>query len=222
MRQKGGVSKERIMNDPAFKRTRENGSEFNILAKGSKVFRNAAAILIRKAYDGTLNNRLMHVLAGVKNADLVSVRGERKIGIGLATAAGKVFLKGLDLNGRSSLRSLLAAPYALDTATGKVSIDNLIPAEQLVAPAHATHVSFQSAFMNLDFDTEISEVFYSPVENLPLNVTPVNLALTPTAVPSGAGNSFYLLLIEFYQEVNGVQYALNNGNYNSLTLLDVL
>jgi hypothetical protein len=36
-REKGGVDKSRIQNDPAFQRTRENGAEFGRAGKGDKV-----------------------------------------------------------------------------------------------------------------------------------------------------------------------------------------
>ena len=89
-------------------------------------------------------------------------------------------------------------------------------------PPNATHVSFQSAFLNLDFATSIFEITYSPITNLVLDSTVSTVTLTPTTVPAGAGTAFYLLLVEFFQEVNSVQYALNNGNFNTLSLLDVV
>ena len=58
--------------------------------------------------------------------------------------------------------------------------------------------------------------------NFPLNLTAATQVLTPSGFPSGGGNLFFFLLIEFYQEVNGVQYALNNGNFNALCLLEVV
>ena len=44
-REKGGVDGSRIANDPAFQRTRENGSEFGRAGKGGKVIRNAIRLL---------------------------------------------------------------------------------------------------------------------------------------------------------------------------------
>jgi len=49
-------------------------------------------------------------------------------------------------------------------------------------------------------------------------ITPV---LTPTAVPAGVGVKMAVLLIEFFQEVNGVKYLLNNGAFNVLQLVAV-
>ena len=40
VRSKGGVSKNRIMNDPAFVRTRENGAEFSSIVGSGKNFEN--------------------------------------------------------------------------------------------------------------------------------------------------------------------------------------
>ena len=222
IRSKGGVSKERILTDPAFKRTRENGTEFGTITSAGRLFRNANAILIKKAYDGTLNTRLTHLLAKVKNADLVSVRGQRNITGGLTTPEGKAFLRGFDFNSRSQLRSIFAAPYTLDIATGKLGLTDFIPAEQVDAPPHATHVGLQTAFVHVDFGTQLSEVAYSPMEILPVNMTSVNLSITPSLVPAATGTLFYVFLVEFWQEVNGVQYALNDKTVNALTVLEVV
>lgn len=50
-RTKGGVDANRIANDPAFQRTRENGSEFGRAGKGGKVIRNAIRVLLQNAKD---------------------------------------------------------------------------------------------------------------------------------------------------------------------------
>jgi hypothetical protein len=40
-------------------------------------------------------------------------------------------------------------------------------------------------------------------------------------VPSGAETDLYLLQIEFYQEVNAVQYSLKNGAHNALSVVEI-
>ncbi|SNR83285.1 hypothetical protein SAMN04488111_3352 [Lutibacter flavus] len=57
-REKGGVDKSRIANDPAFQRTRENGVEFRTAGKGGKLVRNAIRILLQNAKDKRVVNRL--------------------------------------------------------------------------------------------------------------------------------------------------------------------
>lgn len=222
VRTKGGVSKERIMNDPAFLRTRENGSEFGSVAGSGKLLRNSCSVLTKSAYDGSLSNRLVQELTKVKNADTTSARGERKVSAGIITVEGKLVMKGFNFNSKAPLSTILFAPYVLDTPSGKVSIVDLNPLDMLKYPSHGTHVSFQSAFLNLDFTTGDSEITYSVITNLVIDSTVNSVTLSPTGVPAGVGTAFYLLLIEFFQEVNGVQYSLNNGNYNTLALLDVV
>lgn len=222
VRNKGGVNKERIMNDPAFIRTRENGVEFKTVAMSGKMLRESVNVLSRKAYDGTLSNRLVQLLSKVKNNDTTSSRGDRQVYIGMTKTEAKQLMKGFDFNNRSSLGSVLYAPYTLDTANGEVEIIDLVPLDMLKFPSHSTHVSFQSGFLDLNLETGESQITYSPIVNLPLNMTVSNVTLTPSASPVGTGFKFYLLLIEFFQEVNGVQYALNNGSYNVLNLLEVV
>jgi hypothetical protein len=45
--------------------------------------------------------------------------------------------------------------------------------------------------------------------------------LTPSTVPTGTGVNIYVLLLAFFQEVNGFKYLLNNGAYNVLHILEV-
>jgi hypothetical protein len=78
----------------------------------------------------------------------------------------------------------------------------------------------KGAFANVDFTNEISAIEYSPVTNLPIDGTNTPVTLTPAGVPAGTGTKFYLLLIEFFQEVNGIQYSLKNGSYNVLNIVD--
>ena len=49
VRKKGGISKERIENEPNFVRTRENGSEFGHSGKSGKLLRLALGNMVYKA-----------------------------------------------------------------------------------------------------------------------------------------------------------------------------
>ena len=57
--------------------------------------------------------------------------------------------------------------------------------------------------------------------NVPINATPGNVVLTPVAVPTGAGTNLFLLEVEFFQMVNGLQYSLKNGAFNALSIVEV-
>ena len=222
VRRKGGVSKERILNDPNFVRTRENGAEFGHSANSGKLLRGAVGSFVFKAKDSKLSSRLMQKMSVVKNFDTVSARGSRNVATGIGTPQGKLVLKGFDFNINAELNSVLFAPVVVTTATGVIKINNLIPAEQMQFPQGATHFSLQGAFLKLDFATGVSDIKFSNVVNLPINFISATSTLTPTAVPVGTGVSFYLLLISFYQLINGVQYGLKNEEYNVLNVLEVV
>ena len=222
VRTKGGVSKNRIQNDPAFIRTRENGTEFGQMAKSGKALRQALTPMLADVKDGTLTARMMKIMTQVKNADTTSVRGSRNAANGLSTAEGKGFLKAFDFNSQAKLKAVLLADYQLNTSTGEVSIINFNPLQHMNAPVGATHVSLSSGILHVDMLSDEKELQSSNVVNLPINGTPTDVSMLPPSVPSGSGQVFYLFKMSFFQEINTVQYPLNNGSYNILHIMEVL
>ncbi|MDU8885493.1 hypothetical protein RXV94_04915 [Yeosuana sp. MJ-SS3] len=219
---KGGVSANRIKNDPSFARTRENGTEFGNAATSGKELRRAILDLLTDAKDDRVTSRLTQVMSRVKNADTISPRGQRNVAVGITTPQGKLSLIGFNFNIDAILSAVLLTDYTLNATTGEVEIIDFIPDQNLSKPEGATHLSLTSGFLNLDFASGDHDLITSPVVNLPIDNTTSTVTLTPPSVPTGSGNSFYFLKIAFYQEVNSIQYALNNGAYNALQLLDII
>ena len=217
---KGGVSADRIANDPNFQRTRENGSEFGSSATAGKVLRNAVRNLMMNAADNRVTSRLTQVMTVIKNYDTTSVRGERTVAVGIADPAALALLKDFDFNDKAILSSVLFAPFIVTPATGEIAIPAFVPLNDIAYPGGATHVNMKAAYANVDFTNEISAIEYSPVTNLPIDGTNTPVSLVPAGVPAGAGTKFYLLLLEFFQEVNGVQYPLKNGAYSVLNIVE--
>jgi len=222
VRRKGGISKERIMNDPNFVRTRENGNEFGHSGSCGKILKLAVGPMVFKAKDSKLSSRLLQVMSKIKNFDTISKRGSRNVATGIVTTEGKLQLKGFDFNPKAPLKGVLFAPLTLDTTSGEVSILNFTPIEQVQFPEGATHMSFQSAAVLVDFETGLSESIYSTVESIPITTVSSSVTVTPESVPAGSGVQLFLLLITFYQEVNGIQYSLKNEEFNVLHVLEVI
>jgi hypothetical protein len=221
VRTKGGVSKNRIMNDPAFARTRENGTEFGSIAGSGKLLRSALGPMLFKAKDSKLTSRLVKVMGQIKNLDSVSVRGERNVAVGMANATATPMLEGFDFNARATMGSVLNAIVTVDALTGAISISSFDPLQQLRSAEGATHFSLQAGFLKLDFATEVYELTQSVETVYPLVPGAIAPELTPIAVPTVTGTGFHVLLIEFFQEVNGVKYMLNNGAFNVLNLVKI-
>ncbi len=221
VRTKGGVSGDRIANDPAFARTKENGSEFGSAATAGKVLRDAIRNMVSSASDNRVTARVTQIMTQIKNLDTTSVRGERSVDVGIATPEGQALLKNFNFNDKAILGAVLYKPYTVTTATGVVSIANLVPINDIAAPSGTTHLTIKSAFSIIDFNLGTSETQYSNEVNLPYDGTSGAVTLTPAAVPTGTGTKLYFLQVEFFQEVNSVQYSLNNGAYNALAIIEV-
>ena len=221
IRTKGGISKERMAKDPAFQRTRENGTEFAHLAESGQLIRKGLGPLLKLAKDSRASSRLMSVLSKVKNQDLTSPRGERRVEIGLVPGEGKAFMKGFDFNIGARFDRVFRELYTLDTVTGTVDITDFQASESLLVPEGTTHVSLSSAASRVDFATGNYATGESPKTNLALTDPAQAVSLVPSAVPTGDGFLFFYFLIEFFQEINGTQYPLKNHSYNVLNLLEV-
>jgi hypothetical protein len=219
VRTKGGVSKNRIMNDPAFARTRENGMEFGSIAGSGKLLRSALGPMVFRAKDSKLTSRLVGVMGQVKNMDTVSARGSRNVSEGLNNALAAAVLEGFDFNARAAYSSILNVTSVVDVSTGKVTVSGFNPTEQLRGPDGATHFSLQVGFLRIDFASGAYELTQSVEEVYPIVTGIIAPTLTPETVPSLPGTGMHLILIEFFQEINGVQYMLNNGAFNVLHLL---
>jgi hypothetical protein len=222
IRKKGGVTKSRIKNDPAFQRTRENGSEFAHNAKTGQLMRKSVANLLSLAKDSRISSRMTQAMSRIKNLDFDSPRGERKVWIGIESAEGKQSLRGFDFNLNSPFNSVFRSQYVLDTLTGVVTIADFNPTTNLSLPQGATHASFSVSVATVDFELENYGTTYSTKENFALVHGSLDLTLTPSSMPGGSGSTFFYFLIEFFQELNGVQYPLKNNSHNVLYLMEVV
>ena len=221
VREKGGVSGERIASDPAFVRTRENGAEFGAAGKAGKVLRDALRPLMLNAADGRVTSRITQTMTDILKLDTTSVRGARTPAVGLAGAPGKALLKGFNFNTSAILGSVLFKPYAVNTTTGVITITGLVPINDIAFPAGATHMTITGGYGNINFATGVVAVNLTNAVNLVINATAGTVTLTPTAVPAGTGTKVYMLKVEFFQLLNGVQYSLKNGAYNALAIVEV-
>jgi hypothetical protein len=220
-REKGGVDKSRIKNDPAFQRTRENGSEFGRAGKGGKVLRNAIRVLLQNAKDKRVVSRLTKDLVAITKTDTTNERGERTLQDGNLS-----LLESFEFNLNGKLGATLFATYTkgFDRVSGDATIDiaAFSPTIRIAAPAGTTHFKVVMGVAELDFENEVSlfendETAVSAYDSA--NTTPI--ALTATITANSVLPVVQVLGIEFYQEVNGQMYPLKNGSYNALSIVIV-
>jgi hypothetical protein len=218
---KSGVSADRIATDPNFQRTRENGAEFGNSASAGKLLRDALRNMMINASDNRVTSRITQVMTVIKNFDSTSVRGDRNVGVAIATNEAKAQLKNFNFNADAVLSAILHKSYVVDTTTGQISITGLKPMDDVVYPASATNMTIKGAWLKVDFVANTSEIEYTNEVSLPINNTSGDVNLIPAAVPAGSGINLFILAIDFFQEVNGLQYSLKNGGYNTLSIVEV-
>lgn len=220
-REKGGIDASRIANDPAFQRTRENGSEFGRAGKAGKMLRTALRPMLLNSADGRMVSRLTQAMMKVIQADLVSERGLRNVIDGEAE-----LLFGFEFNIRGKLGTTLFAPFVatIDRAAGEIKVDlaSFIPANMIAAPSGSTHFKIISGGAEIDFEAETYVVATSETAILPWDGTATAPISQVNAVTPASTKPLFLALgVEFYQEINGQMYPLKNGAFNPLSIAKV-
>lgn len=220
-REKGGIDASRIASDPAFQRTRENGSEFGRAGKAGKLLRTAFRPLLLNSADGRMVSRLTQRMVKVIQADLISVRGLRNVIDGEAE-----LLFGFEFNIRGKLGTSLFAPFvgSIDRVAGEIKVDiaSFVPANMLAAPTGTTHFKIISGGAEVDFEAETYVVATSETTILPWDSTPTTAISQVNAVTANSTKPLFLTVgVEFYQEINGQMYPLKNGAFNPLSIAKV-
>lgn len=221
-RQKGGIDKERFLNDPKFQRTRENAQEFGRAGKASKVLCTAIRPVLNKTQDSRMISRLVKKMMTVIKADAVSDRGQRNVLDGEL-----ILLQSFDFNGNAGLSATIYAPFTatIDRASGvlDVNVAAFTPESQIVAPGGTTHFRLISAGVEVDFENETFKLAQSASSEIAYGNT--LSAAIPLSNDLGVTDStkplFLVFGIEFLQQVNGSFYSLNNGAFNALNLVAV-
>jgi hypothetical protein len=141
----GGPSASQIQTDPAFKRTRENMSEFGGSASAAKSIRVGLAQIVKQYADSRLTGRLTAIMKGINLTDVTGTRGKRTIKL----STNRPLFAGFNFNDGFSIGGTFNAPYTLTNVVARNSATFTIPAfnpvDLINAPAGATHFRLLSA-----------------------------------------------------------------------------
>lgn len=215
-REKGGVEKSRIMNDPRFARTRENIREFTDNANSSKLLRDALRPVISKIGDKRLNLRITQSMMKVLKSDESSVRGERRVKLG-----NWDLLKDMEMNASSSLNSTLF--FEIQTTDSpsawEVQLPAFTPGDMLAIPNGSTHYRISATGVGVDFDLGTRSVLSGNSPTLSVLDPGLAQSLTVDKNQLSGTHFVFLLSVEFIQIVNGVEYSINNGAHNAAKIL---
>jgi hypothetical protein len=226
-----GPEKSAIKNNAAFKRTRENMSEFGGAARAGKALRTAFSDVVKKMADRWLVSRLTGFMKSIIKLGS-GTRGKRAIDI----AMNKLWLKGFEFNQRSTLGSVFF-PHFLEPAfnanrdAATLNIPEFNTDACIKAPMGSTHFRVYLAcgtMSNYLYDDEMNQ--YVPVEP---DYDTLHALAVSSAIPLGgmSGGAIDLTAdlavgvaipanvtvmaavgIVFYQEINSQLFELASDN----------
>jgi len=228
---KSSVSKNRIMNDPAFRRTRENMQEFSGAARAGKAFRSAFGSVIKLMGDTYISGRLTALMKRINRLG-TGVRGERVIDV----TANPILLEHFEFNKLQPFSATFFATY--DPPTLNVNRDAatwVVPDFDtdtfINTPEGATHFKLLLSFgllSNYNYNRALEGYEPDAPEEDSLGTTAYSAAIpiggmvgaaTTLDADLGIGTpvsldiaSIAAIGIVFYQEINTELYELAQGN----------
>jgi hypothetical protein len=220
-KEKTQMSASRMATDSAFQRTRENASEFGRAGKAGKVLRQSIRPLLQNAKDSRVTSRLTKLMMKVIKADATSTRGMRNVVDGEAQ-----LLQGFEFNVDATISAALYTQFVatINRVTGQLEVNMpaFIPKNDMVIPDGATHYKIVSAAAEIDFEagTFVTQSSDSTILPWDANLTQA-LTLTNNVTPNSTHPLFLVVGIQFFQQVNNVNYSLKNGAFNALSLVKV-
>lgn len=233
---KGGVDGDRIKNDDAFERTRENMNEFGGSAKAGKYFRQVLGTVMKGVADSRVASRITALMKQINKEDGSETRGQRAI----LMSVRKDLLQGFEFNQGTNFDSVFRTSYALQVNDVRNHADLTIakfnPKIHLNSPRGASHfrISFSIASVS-DFvfnatdknyeakvkDSGLLATTYSEYTAIVQNTIDISLmADLPNAPKPTEDESLVICVgVEFYQQVGTQFYLFASGN--CLTIADV-
>ncbi|WP_143959129.1 hypothetical protein [Litoribacter populi] len=211
-RQKGGVSKERIMTDPKYARTRENLLEFAEAAGAAKLIRRAIAPAIHRSGDSKVHHRFHSALMKVVQSDTSSIRGERKVMLGEWD-----LIRGMELNAANefgkSMREDFTYSDAGDTIT--LTIPEFRQEEVLKFPTGTSHYRLYLLGAAINFEDATKNKVRETSLLIPkgLNSPEVSMSIDKTSLVGS--RRLFVVGMEYTQIINEEEYPLNTMEFNS-------
>ena len=220
VRQKPASNKAAFASSASLARTRENAAEFGLSAKYSKLLRDSLRVAIASASDSRLASRLTKAMRAIIGLDDTNDRGQR-----VFDSSNSAPLLGFNFNIGAGIGQTRYFPYEVTGAGADVTmhIPALNRASDIAAPQGATHFEVLFAVSDLDMEmlTYTNGVVAAPLGILPLNGAPlVNQSVVATfpAAPADANLVVGVVGINFYQQINGKVYPLNNNSTTPLAI----
>lgn len=205
----GTVPKEKIVRDPKYAARRDAMSEFGYASRVGKLMRMAVQQHFRPGAEGSTNSRLTASIVRAIKADPIHERGKRRL-----TAHNADMLKGFCWREGLSMSRVMRTAYSISMGNeAALTISDLVPAEDIVAGAGATHadIVLLAAAIDPDGNTQVSTAASCGLIDLKERTA---MAIRLNCALPAAGSGIILMAgigLQPYQEVSGQMAKLAEG-----------
>jgi hypothetical protein len=153
--------------------------------------------------------------------DATNVRGEKQL-----LEGDPMVLKGFEFNIdgplSSTLRTTVGSTFNRTTGAASITIPAMVPTRSISAPGGATHYKIVGGAAAVDFTTKTADADTDESAYLPLDNNQASALTLAFSLPANATAPVLNVVgIKFFLDDNGVKYPLNNGAYNSMSIVDI-
>ena len=216
----GGFNGKAIKSKASMQRVRENASEFGHCSRVKKVFRLALLPLFDPPKSSDLHRRMMGLFTQLKDLDLISERGQRRVAPGIATAKGKRLLHDFVFVPECPAPAFVLDHSHFDWNTQTLTINsmNLRP---LKFPKGATHLKLTLGVLDFDFELLEYQLHSSPSLFFEKGSTTGLLKLQPEVVEAPTATGLALLGVQFVQVLDEKVNYLKGVNCLGCCILEL-
>lgn len=216
----GGFNGEAIRKKPSMVRVRENGTEFGSCSRIKSAMRHALMPFFHINKNGDLHGRMMKLFNEIKVLDSVSIRGQRKVGVGLGTPMGELLLRSFQFTPKRNVSETLGVGGVYNPGDYSYTVQHF-SIGRVSFPQGATHMEVKLGVLVFDFETQTNRLFMGVPLVIGRNFEGDGFTLGPEEVPVGEGFQLVFVGVCFYQEVGGIRYALKGEDMIGLEIVAV-
>lgn len=217
-RRKGGPSKERIANDPALVKVRQNASEFGNVSLFTKSIFDTLNLFTKGLRDPYAYFRLMKISIKLKSLDLKSAPGERNPLTSLViNNLHRNFLR-FEFNVKIPVMSILDHSTTIDETTNTIKVNSLSIKNSLRKELKATDYNMQFARLSIDKISGYCSMEYSQRINIESSHSFTYLEFNFATPYSAQCTRLYLLRTEFNTQKDS--NISKNGKAGNVIIID--
>src|SRR5690606_10049065 len=180
----------------------ENGSEFGHCSKANKLFRLATREFYEHYKFAGLHGHLMRLFTQLKDLDSVNTRGERRVGVGVQTDAGKALLRTFNYTPLSQLAKVMPYDPLFDITDFSLRFTN-IDLSHMKFPKGVTHLKLLYGVLDMDFTTMTYQRYAAEPVWIDRSFGSGTLELALTGMPVIQQTGIAVLGMRLYQSVDG-------------------